>query len=59
MPCTAKKFEAQRPEMRASGVADVDYVLTTRELAQVIKGSGIDLPASLRVPRISSPTPEG
>jgi NADP-reducing hydrogenase subunit HndD len=45
MPCTAKKFEAQRPEMRASGVADVDYVLTTRELAQVIKGSGIDLPA--------------
>ena len=44
MPCTAKKFEAQRPEMNDSGVTDVDYVLTTRELAQLIKGSGIDLP---------------
>jgi NADP-reducing hydrogenase subunit HndD len=45
MPCTAKKFEAQRPEMSDSGVTDVDYVLTTRELAQLIKGSGIDLPS--------------
>ena len=45
MPCTAKKFEAQRPEMAPDGVADVDYVLTTRELAQVIKGAGIDLPS--------------
>jgi NADP-reducing hydrogenase subunit HndD len=45
MPCTAKKFEAQRPEMTSSGVADVDYVLTTRELAQLIKGAGIDLPS--------------
>jgi len=44
MPCTAKKFEAQRPEMNDSGVSDVDYVLTTRELAQLIKGAGIDLP---------------
>mgnify|MGYP005845883977 CR=1 FL=1 len=42
MPCTAKKFEAQRPEMNASGVQDVDYVLTTRELAEMIKSSGID-----------------
>lgn len=42
MPCTAKKFEAQRPEMNASGVADVDYVLTTRELAQLIRRSGLD-----------------
>ena len=32
MPCTAKKFEAPRPEMNASGVRDVDVVLTTREL---------------------------
>ncbi len=42
MPCTAKKFEANRPEMRASGFKDVDYVLTTRELAVMIKQAGID-----------------
>ncbi|NLY50612.1 MAG: 2Fe-2S iron-sulfur cluster binding domain-containing protein [Firmicutes bacterium] len=42
MPCTAKKFEAQRPEMTASGVADVDAVLTTRELARMFKEAGID-----------------
>ncbi len=41
MPCTAKKFEAQRPEMNASGVQDVDYVLTTRELAAMIQEAGI------------------
>ncbi len=42
MPCTAKKFEADRPEMRASGYKDVDFVLTTRELAVMIKQAGID-----------------
>jgi NADP-reducing hydrogenase subunit HndD len=42
MPCTAKKFENQRPEMRDSGVQDVDVVLTTRELASMIKQAGID-----------------
>ncbi|MFO7371375.1 MAG: NADH-dependent [FeFe] hydrogenase, group A6 [Bacteroidales bacterium] len=42
MPCTAKKFEAQRPEMNDSGVQDVDYVLTTRELGRMIKQAGID-----------------
>jgi NADH-quinone oxidoreductase subunit G/NADP-reducing hydrogenase subunit HndD len=42
MPCTAKKFECQRPEMRASGYQDVDAVLTTRELAKMIKESGVD-----------------
>jgi NADP-reducing hydrogenase subunit HndD len=42
MPCTAKKFEAQRPEMTASGFKDVDYVITTRELARMIKQSGND-----------------
>lgn len=42
MPCTAKKFESQRPEMNDSGFQDVDYVLTTRELARMIKQSGID-----------------
>ncbi|HVN57227.1 MAG TPA: NADH-dependent [FeFe] hydrogenase, group A6 [Bacteroidales bacterium] len=45
MPCTAKKFEADRPEMRASGYKDVDYVLTTRELAVMIKQAGIDFRA--------------
>jgi len=42
MPCTAKKYEAERPEMRDSGFKDVDYVLTTRELAMMIKQAGID-----------------
>ena len=42
MPCTAKKFEAQRPEMDDSGVQDVDYVLTTRELGKMINQAGID-----------------
>ena len=41
MPCTAKKYEADRPEMRSSGFKDVDYVLTTRELAKMIKQAGI------------------
>jgi len=40
MPCVAKKFEAQRPEL-GSDYADVDAVLTTRELARMIKQSGI------------------
>jgi len=43
MPCTAKKYEAQRPEMKGSGFRDVDYVLTTRELAAMIREAGIDL----------------
>ena len=42
MPCTAKKFECQRPEMTASGVRDVDVVLTTRELGKMIRAAGID-----------------
>ena len=42
MPCTAKKFEAERPEMRSSGYKDIDFVLTTRELAVMIKQAGID-----------------
>jgi iron-only hydrogenase group A len=42
MPCTAKKFECQREEMHGSGVQDVDYVLTTRELGRMIKEAGID-----------------
>jgi NADH-quinone oxidoreductase subunit G/[NiFe] hydrogenase diaphorase moiety small subunit len=44
MPCSAKKFECNRPEMDSSGYKDVDYGLTTRELAQMIKEAGINLP---------------
>lgn len=42
MPCTAKKYEAARPEMTSSGYRDVDVVLTTRELARMLKQAGID-----------------
>jgi NADP-reducing hydrogenase subunit HndD len=42
MPCTAKKFEKERPEMECEGSRDVDAVLTTRELAKLIKRSGIN-----------------
>jgi len=42
MPCTAKKFEKDRPEMEVNGLRDVDAVLTTRELARLIKRSGIN-----------------
>ncbi|MCQ2386839.1 MAG: [FeFe] hydrogenase, group A [Clostridia bacterium] len=41
MPCTAKKYEEQRPELTTNGLRDVDAVLTTRELAKLIKRSGI------------------
>lgn len=43
MPCTAKKFEAQREEMTNKGISDVDAVLTTRELAQLIRMYGINM----------------
>ena len=42
MPCTAKKFEAKRPELSHNGMQDVDEVITTRELAHMIKEAGID-----------------
>ena len=42
MPCTAKKYEATRPEMCSSGYQDVDAVLTTRELGRMIRSAGID-----------------
>ncbi|WP_321515676.1 NADH-dependent [FeFe] hydrogenase, group A6 [Marinifilum fragile] len=42
MPCTAKKYEANRPEMKDSGYKDVDFVLTTRELAVMIRQAGIE-----------------
>jgi iron only hydrogenase large subunit-like protein len=44
MPCTAKKYECNRPEMCDSGHKDVDYGLTTREMARMIHQAGIDLP---------------
>lgn len=44
MPCAAKKFECNRPEMNSSGFKDVDYGLTTREMAKMIKEAGIYLP---------------
>ena len=43
MPCIAKKYEIQRPEMQVDGHPDVDVVLTTRELARMMKSAGIDL----------------
>jgi NADH-quinone oxidoreductase subunit G len=42
MPCTAKKYEAQRDEFKVDGKPNVDYVLTTQELIQMIKEAGID-----------------
>ena len=45
MPCTAKKYESQRPELAVDGRADVDFVVTTRELARMIKSIGIDFNA--------------
>ena len=43
MPCSAKKFECNRPEMCDSGYKDIDFGLTTRELAKMIREAGIDL----------------
>ncbi|MCM0760495.1 NADH-dependent [FeFe] hydrogenase, group A6 [Sporomusa sphaeroides DSM 2875] len=42
MPCTAKKYESARLEMNSSGYRDVDIVLTTRELARMVKQAGFD-----------------
>ncbi|MBN1291300.1 MAG: iron hydrogenase small subunit [Candidatus Latescibacteria bacterium] len=56
MPCSAKKFECNRPEMSDSGYKDVDYGLTTRELAQMIREAGIDLP---RIPKSDFDDPFG
>jgi len=56
MPCTAKKFEAGRPEMSRDGVADIDAVLTTRELARMIRMHGLDL---RELPADTADTPFG
>ncbi|MCX6160056.1 MAG: NADH-dependent [FeFe] hydrogenase, group A6 [Ignavibacteriae bacterium] len=56
MPCSAKKFECNRPEMNSSGYQDVDFGLTTRELAKMIKEAGIYLP---EMPKQHFDTPFG
>lgn len=58
MPCVAKKFEAARPEMGQDGVADVDIVITTRELGKMIKYAGLDF-NSLEESQFDSPLGEG
>ena len=45
MPCVAKKYECSRLEMEVDGARDVDYVITTRELARMIKQSNMDFPS--------------
>ncbi|MFZ5354666.1 MAG: NADH-dependent [FeFe] hydrogenase, group A6 [Bacillota bacterium] len=42
MPCIAKKYEVMRPEMQHEGKKNVDYVITTRELAAMLSEAGID-----------------
>lgn len=54
MPCTAKKFEASRPELKIKGNLPIDYVLTTRELAWMIKKNKIDF-AKLKPQNAVSP----
>ena len=54
MPCTAKKYEIQRPVMEVDGIRDVDAVLTTRELARMIRACGIDF-ASLEDEKFDAP----
>jgi NADH-quinone oxidoreductase subunit G/[NiFe] hydrogenase diaphorase moiety small subunit len=56
MPCSAKKFECNRPEMDDSGFKDVDYGLTTRELAKMIRETGLDL---LHLPKSGFDAPFG
>jgi NADH-quinone oxidoreductase subunit G len=69
MPCTAKKFEAKRPEFERDGVRDVDHVLTTQEFGRMIEEAGLnfrelglesfDLPFGFKtVPGSSSAIPE-
>lgn len=43
MPCTAKKLEKDRPVHNVEGIKDIDYVLTTREVAKLLKERNIDI----------------
>jgi NADH-quinone oxidoreductase subunit G/[NiFe] hydrogenase diaphorase moiety small subunit len=56
MPCSAKKYECNRPEMVDSGFKDIDYGLTTLELAKMIKETGVDL---LAMPKSDFDNPFG
>jgi iron only hydrogenase large subunit-like protein len=56
MPCSAKKFECNRPEMHDSGFKDVDFGLTAREMAQMIREAGIFLP---EIPKAGFDAPFG
>ena len=58
MPCTAKKFELTRPEMRDSGYQDVDISITVQELANMIRAAGIDFRRLEETP-FDSPTGTG
>ncbi|MDQ0195301.1 NADH-dependent [FeFe] hydrogenase, group A6 [Paenibacillus wynnii] len=58
MPCTAKKFEGSREELSNESMQDVDWVLTTRELAAMIKEAGIDF-VNLKGETFDSPIGEG
>ncbi|ULO04972.1 iron hydrogenase small subunit [Paenibacillus sp. 19GGS1-52] len=58
MPCTAKKFEGARDELSHEGMQDVDWVLTTRELAAMIKEAGIDF-VNLKGEAFDSPIGSG
>lgn len=58
MPCVAKKFEGEREELSHESMQDVDYVLTTRELAQMIKEAGIDF-KNLQGDNFDNPIGEG
>lgn len=57
MPCVAKKYECTRPEMEVEGIRDVDYVITTRELARMIKQANINF-AELEDSEFDSPMGE-
>ncbi len=58
MPCTAKKFERTRDSQSASGYPDIDIVLTTRELAKLLKAQGINL-AAMPESEFDNPIGEG
>lgn len=58
MPCVAKKYESNRHELSNHNLQDVDYVLTTRELAQMIKEVGIDF-VNLKAEDFDNPFGEG
>lgn len=57
MPCQAKKYEAGRPEFTKNNVPDVDFVVTTRELANMFKEAGVN-PAKMRDDNFDNPLGE-